>query len=54
MTKKQTDKLMNVLLGIASFAILLGALFKLQHYPNPAPVRILSRDKYSFSFRNSR
>jgi len=34
MTKKQIDKLMNVLLGIASFAILLGALFKLQHYPN--------------------
>ena len=32
MNKKQTDKLMNVLIGIAAFAILLGALFKLQHY----------------------
>lgn len=32
MNKKQTDKLMNVLLGIAAFAVLLGALFKLQHY----------------------
>ncbi len=34
MTNKKTDKLMNVLLGIAAFAVLLGALFKLQHYPN--------------------
>jgi len=34
MTKKQTDKLMTVLLGIAALAILLGAFFKLQHYPN--------------------
>jgi hypothetical protein len=34
MTKKQTDKLMNFLLGTAAFAILLGAIFKLQHYPS--------------------
>lgn len=34
MNKKQTDKLMNVLLGLAAFAVLLGAMFKLQHYPN--------------------
>lgn len=34
MTKKHTAKLMNVLLGTAALAILLGALFKLQHYPN--------------------
>ena len=34
MTKKKTDKLMSVLFGLAAFAILLGALFKLQHYPN--------------------
>lgn len=34
MTKKQIDKLMSVLLGISAFAILLGAIFKLQHYPN--------------------
>jgi hypothetical protein len=34
MTKKQIDKLMNVLFGIAAFTLILGALFKLQHYPN--------------------
>lgn len=28
-----TNKLMNVLLGIAAFTIILGSLFKLQHYP---------------------
>lgn len=33
MRNKKTDKLMDVLLGIAAFAILLGALFKIQHYP---------------------
>lgn len=27
------DKLMNVLLGVAAFAIFLGAIFRLQHYP---------------------
>ena len=34
MIKKQADKLMNVLLGVAAFAVLLGAIFKLLHYPN--------------------
>lgn len=33
MTRKRTDKLMKVLLSIAAFAVLLGAMFKLQHYP---------------------
>ncbi len=33
MRKKEIDKTMNVLLGIAAFAILIGAIFKLQHYP---------------------
>lgn len=37
-TKNQTDKLMSVLLGIAAFAILLGALFKLEYYPNGSQI----------------
>ncbi len=32
MNKKQTDNLMNVLIGVASLAIMIGALLKLQHY----------------------
>ena len=34
MTRKQTDKLMNALTGVAILTILIGAMFKLQHYPN--------------------
>ncbi len=34
MSKKQIDKLMNSLLLISCTLILLGAFFKLQHYPN--------------------
>ncbi len=34
MNKKQLDKLMNVLIGISTFLILIGAFFNLQHYPN--------------------
>lgn len=33
MKKKQIDKLINVLYGVAAFAVLLGAFFRLQHYP---------------------
>ena len=33
MKKKKNNKLMNVLFGVATFAVLLGAIFKLQHYP---------------------
>jgi hypothetical protein len=29
-----TNKLMNTLLGISSGMIIIGALFKIQHYPN--------------------
>lgn len=33
MSGKQVEKLMNVLFAISSLAILVGALFQLQHYP---------------------
>lgn len=32
MRNKKRDKLMNILLGFAAFAVLLGTLFKIQHY----------------------
>ena len=31
---EKMNKIMNTLLGVSSLAILVGALFKLQHYPN--------------------
>jgi len=31
---EKMNKLMNILIGASSLAILAGALFKLQHYPN--------------------
>ncbi|MFY9152180.1 MAG: hypothetical protein WAO52_09210 [Prolixibacteraceae bacterium] len=34
MNTKQTEKLMSVLLGISGALILLGAIFRLQHWPN--------------------
>jgi hypothetical protein len=34
MTNKQIEKLMSVLLVISAFLILIGAFFKLLHYPN--------------------
>ncbi|HKJ42339.1 MAG TPA: hypothetical protein VKA27_09590 [Sunxiuqinia sp.] len=33
MTRKQTDKLMQIVLISTGLLILLGAIFKLQHYP---------------------
>ena len=33
MNNISTNKLMNILLGISSGMIIIGALFKLQHYP---------------------
>ncbi len=33
MNRKQTDKLMNTLLSVAAGLVLVGAFFKLQHYP---------------------
>lgn len=33
MTVKQTNTLMDVLLGMAAFAVILGAILQLQHYP---------------------
>jgi hypothetical protein len=34
MNAKQVEKLMSVLLGIAGSLILIGAIFRLQHWPN--------------------
>ena len=34
MKNEQINKVMNSLLGVSSLAILVGALFKLQHYPS--------------------
>ncbi len=34
MNNKLTEKLMSILLGISAFLILIGALLKLEHYPN--------------------
>ncbi len=34
MTNKQVEKLMSVLLGISGFLIVMGAIFRLQHWLN--------------------
>ena len=34
MSEKNLNKLMNSLLGLSAMAILVGAFFKLQHYPS--------------------
>lgn len=34
MNTKQTENLMSVLLGISGALILVGAIFRLQHWPN--------------------
>ncbi|MDP2337468.1 MAG: hypothetical protein Q8N05_13675 [Bacteroidota bacterium] len=34
MTGKKIDRLINILYSLSAIAVLLGAIFKLQHYPH--------------------
>ncbi|SHE36699.1 hypothetical protein SAMN05444274_101176 [Mariniphaga anaerophila] len=38
MKDKQLEKLMNVLFGVSALLVLIGAFFKLQHYPNGSAI----------------
>lgn len=34
MNEKKVDRLINILYTVAAISLLLGAIFKIQHYPN--------------------
>ncbi len=41
MNDKQVDSLIGIFYGISAIAVLIGAFFKLQHYPNGLAILII-------------
>ncbi len=56
MNHKQTEKLMRMLIGISAFLIVIGALFKLEHYPNGSLILYIGFGTYLIlsGFENNR